>query len=106
MGWTRADLTSVFGKVRERRWVTGTVNGPDQRHVSAGRLADGKLFVEPPREPAFVFAADAHAEVEALLARLMADGVWRPCPASYDARQQPCDGGRWVKRGQSWEPAD
>ncbi len=104
MGFERLDIVHEFGKRPLRRWRAGVLNGWNAKHVTIGRLGDGRWYVDVTGQMAY--ATGDQGEAEALLGRVLARDVWRPVPARFGPDQEPCDGREWRRVGQDWEPAD
>lgn len=97
----------LTGLQRVRRWQLGHGGGFGSRHVTLGRMADGRWLAEDSDTARGSYAYRTRERAERQLAELMWDGKWQEVPASLDANGRAVGGG-WTRRGNTWmrdEPA-
>jgi hypothetical protein len=103
MATERLNVSVIYEKKRLRRWRIGRLNTHTERHLTFGRLADERWWVQLSGQPlAWVYAyeRDACDHID----RILAKGEWLPVPAEYGPDGMPADGGSWQPAGQTWKP--
>lgn len=103
----RIDLVQQFGLHRLWRWRTGILNGHSERHVTIGRLADGRWFVDDTRAHGGAWVCRGEADAFDVADWVMARSglTWTRTPAAFDGRGGAVEAG-WVALGQRWFRAD
>lgn len=87
------------GLRRLRRWQHGHSSGFGSRHITLGRMADGRWLVEDTDVRRGSHAYRSRERAEQAATELMWDGDWQEVPAVIDAHGL-ADG--WVRRGGTW----
>lgn len=91
----------LTGLQRLRRWQLGHTSGFGARHLTLGRMADGRWLVEDTDVRRGSHAYRSRERAERQLAELMWDGEWQEVPAVLNAQGQPVGGG-WTRSGNTW----
>lgn len=95
-------LPWLIGPIRRiQRWQYGHTSHWGSRHVTLGRLPDGRWMVE--HSDVKIGARAYHDEQRARHAagRLTARDGWREVPAAFDGSGQPTEPG-WYRSGGTW----
>lgn len=103
----QVDAWLLPGLQRLRRWQCGHTAGYGSRHVTLGRMVDGRWLVEDSDIRVGSRAYRSRERAERQLTELMWDGEWTEVPAVLDGTGRPVDRG-WIRRGNTWmrEPSD